>query len=259
MAAAQNWQKLLIAAGGTVGVCAVLYYLLKEEKKERQIIGEDGSDKKKDRGAKMGSVDEISKEQVRQILQEIIKSQDQMKGYMKDLTQELLTKNFSFEQTYARVREVQPQDPLEKYNLSMMEFDQLLDKHQSDPNVRDAIAKIMGAPEPGAQRNDKVQSITVKQIIDVHVFMLAELENVVKYFTNLSNKESYDMKTVTIAAQAMVGSKIEEKFNITSEDIESAVLTYHTMLATNQEFAQVNVSIQHTMGKLMGTPFGPSI
>lgn len=252
-----DWKKLLLAAGGTVGVCAVLYYLLKEEKKAtRQIAGDDSTDKKKERGQKP-SVDEISKEQVRQILQEIIKSQDQMKGYMKDLTQELLTKSFTFEQTYNRVKEVQPSDPLEKYNLTMQEFDQLLDKHQSDPSVRDAIAKIMGAPAPGATTNEKVQATTVKQIIDVHVFMLAELENVVKYFHGLSNKDSYDMKTVTIAAQAIVGSKIEEKFNITSEDIESAVLTYHSLLATNQEFAQVNVNIQHTMGKLMGTPMSP--
>lgn len=35
------------------------------------------------------------------------------------------------------------------------------------------------------------------------------------------------------------------------------VLMYHTMLATDQEFAAINIKIQHTMGKLMGTPFAP--
>merc|ERR1712194_456981 len=101
------------------------------------------------------------------------------------------------------------------------------------------------------------QAISVRQIIDVHTFMLEELESVVKYFQNVPNKESYDLKTVTIAAQAMVGYKIEEKFSIASEDIESAVLMYHTTLATDQEFAQINIKIQHVMGKLMGTPFSP--
>lgn len=253
-----DWKKLLIAAGGTIGVAAVLYYIIREEKTASRKIVSDGDDqKKKSQGTKL-SVDEITKEQVQQILQEIIKSQEQMKGYMKDLTQGLLTKSLAFEQTYARVKEVQPSDPLEKYGLSMMDFDQLLDKHQNDPNVRDSIAKIMGAPSAGATTNEKVKSISVKQILDVHSFMLEELENVVKYFQNLPNKDTYDMKTVTIAAQAIVGSNIEKKFGITSEDIESAVLMYHTTLATDQEFAGLNIKIQHTMGKLMGSPFSPS-
>merc|ERR1711920_665352 len=200
-------------------------------------------------------VDEISKEQVQQILQEIIRSQGQMKHYMKDLTKELCSKSLSFEQTYQRVKEVQPEDPLEKYGLSMMEFDQLLDKHQSDPLVKEAIAKIMGAPMPGSTTPDRVQSITVKKIIDVHKFMLEELEKLVQNFQALPNKEQYDMKTVTIAAQACVGSKVEATFGITSEDIENAVLFHHTMLATDQEFASINMQIQHTTGRPMGTPF----
>merc|ERR1712113_1045852 len=102
-----------------------------------------------------------------------------------------------------------------------------------DPGVREAVARLMGAPSAGASPNEKVQAITVKQIIDVHAFMLEELEKVVKYFNSLSNKDSFDMKTVTIAAQALVGSKIEERYRITSEDIESAVLMYHTSLSTD--------------------------
>jgi len=149
---------------------------------------------------------------------------------------------------------VQPNDPLEKYGLSMMEFDQLLDKYQSDPMVREAIAKIMGAPNPANTQSAKVQEITVKQIIAVHKFMLEELEELVSVYQGLQKSKDLDMKTVTIVAQAMVGAKMEEKFNIASEDLESAVLVYHTMLATDQEFATINLKIQHTMGKLMGSP-----
>merc|ERR1712190_319130 len=177
---------------------------------------------------------------------------------MGDLTKELLSKSLTFEQTYARVKEVQTADPLEKYGLSMTEFDELLDKHQSDPNVREAITKIMGSPSPGSSASEKIQAITVKQVIDVHKFMLEELDALVTTFQNSANKDSYDTKTVTITAQAIVGSKIEQKFSITSEDIEGAVLMYHSTLATDQEFAQINIKIQHTMGKLMGTNFSPA-
>merc|ERR1712226_461136 len=144
-----DWKKILLVAGGTAGACALIYYLLKEESEVKKRGG-DEDDKSKDlkAGRTKAKVDEITKEQVQQVLQEIIQSQEQMKGYMKDLTKELLTKKLTFEQTYQRVKEVQPSDPLEKDGLSMLDFDALLDKHQSDPAVREAIAKIMGAPNP---------------------------------------------------------------------------------------------------------------
>jgi hypothetical protein len=243
-----DWTKLLVAAGGTVAVGAALYFVCTGDD-EKATGGGAGETKKKP------TVDEITKEQVQQILQEIIKSQDQMKGYMKELTKELLTKSLKFDDTYKRVKEVQPSDPLEKYGLSMMDFDTLLDKHQGDPAVRECIAKIMGAPNPSTCTSDKVQGISVKKIIDVHTFMQEELDKLVTDFHSMPNKDSYDMKTVTIAAQAIVGSKIEDKFGITSEDIESAVLMHHAMLATSQEFANINIKIQHIMGKLMGAQF----
>mmetsp|Transcript_24008 Transcript_24008/g.66769 ORF Transcript_24008/g.66769 Transcript_24008/m.66769 type:complete len:255 (+) Transcript_24008:53-817(+) len=249
-----EWKKLLLAAGGAAGACAVLYYLLKDDAEgTKASLDEDEKSKDSKRGATR--VEDITKEQVQQILQEIIQSQEQMKGYMKDLTKELLSKQLTFEQTYQRVKEVQPSDPLERCGLSMLDFDKLLNKHQSDPAVRDAIAKIMGAPNPGSVTSDKVQAITTQKILEVHQFMLEEFEKLVNYFQDGSNKSSYDMKTVTIAAQAIIGSKVEAKFGITSEDIESAVLMYHTVLATDKDFAQINCKIQSAMGKLMGTPF----
>mmetsp|Transcript_10191 Transcript_10191/g.22927 ORF Transcript_10191/g.22927 Transcript_10191/m.22927 type:complete len:254 (+) Transcript_10191:122-883(+) len=252
-----NWTKLLAAAGGAAAVGAVLYYILKDDADgSRTMTIEKGDDEKKKKGL-VPTVDEITKEEVQQILQEIIRSQEEMKGHMRNLTKELLKAPLTFEQTYKRVTEMQPSDPLEKRGLSMMDFDQLLDKHQGDHAVREAIAKIMGAPSPEST-SERAQKISVSQIIDVHKFMLNELNSLVKDFQKLPGKDGYDMKTVTIAAQALVGSKIEAKFGITSEDIESAVLMYHTTLATDQDFANVNLEIQSAMGKLMGTPFNPS-
>merc|ERR1719282_637765 len=103
----------------------------------------------------------------------------------------------------------------------MMEFDQLLDKHQGDPHVREAIAKIMGAPSSndGAkswEEQNRLRSITVEKIIDVHNYMLEQLEATVQQFERLPGKDKYEMKTVTIVAQAIVGSKIEARFQISS-------------------------------------------
>lgn len=248
----EGWQKLLLAAGGAAGLAAVVYYLLKEDPSGSPQLLE-STDQKKSGVA----VEDISKEQVRKILQEIISSQDQVKGNLKGLTQELIKEKLTFEETYKKVKEVEPEDPLEKHGLTMMDFDQLLERHQSDPTIREAITKIMGAPNPNTCEMEKVKSITVDKLIDVHNFMLTQLEKFNSDFQALPNKASYDMKTVTITAQAIVGSKIEQKFGITSDVIESAVLLHHGELAQHQRFAQINMSIQSTMAKLMGGPGGP--
>jgi len=246
-------QKMLLVAGAAAGAAAILYCLKQDDSKAKPKAAVEG-DKEAPASGK-SKVEEISKETVQKILTEIIESQETMKLCMKELTKKLRAENLSFEQTYDKVKEVQPSDPLENYNLSMMEFDQLLDKYQGDPMVREAIAKIMGAPNPNTMTSEKVQGITVKVIIEVHTFMLQELENLVDKYQGMQKNRDLDMKTVTIVAQAIVGAKMEQKFGITSEDIESAVLMYHTMLATDQEFANINMKIQHTMGKLMGQPF----
>lgn len=247
---AQDWQKLLLAAGGAAAVCVVAYCLLKDDSDNAKLLDVPSTKKK---GV---AVDDITKEQVLNILQEIIRSQEEMKGHMKKLMQEVRLETYSFEQTYKKVKEVQPEDPLEKYGLGMNDFDTLLDKHSGDQAVKEAIVKIMGTPAPSLTETEKVKSITVKQIIDVHSFMLEELEKLNNDFQHLPNKASYDIKTVTIAAQALVGARIEQKFEITSEDIEGAVLHSHTSLHGNQEFTAINAKIQQTMAKLMGSNVG---
>ena len=46
-------------------------------------------------------------------------------------------------------------------------------------------------------------------------------------FKTKSDRESYDPKTVTLTAQSLVGAKVEERFGLTSEDIEHAVMRHH--------------------------------
>lgn len=239
--------KVFLVAGGAAGIIGIVYCLSKRVPASPVTVTVSPGKPK---------IDDITKEQVQEILLEIIKSKEKMQSCMRDLVKGL-TKPLSFEATYRKVSETAPIDPLEKSGLTTMEFDQLLEKYQTDANIREHIAKIMGA-SPTSQVPEKVQRIEVKTIILVHSFMLDELKALVAHFQGVQNKESYDMKSVTIAAQILISSKIEEKFDITAEDVESAVLMHHTMLATDGDFSKLNIEIQHTMGKLMGTPFNPS-
>merc|ERR1712124_38598 len=65
---------------------------------------------KEDTSKKRAKVYEIQKEEVVQILQEIIKSQEQMKAHIKELTHEILKTGLTFEQTYQSVRAVMTED-----------------------------------------------------------------------------------------------------------------------------------------------------
>lgn len=202
------------------------------------------------------SVQEISHESVLGILQEITQSQEQMKSYMKGLTQELSSQDLSFEQIYARVSDVHPTDPLEKHGLSMVEFDQLLAKYRADPGIQDAVTKVRGST--CSKPSKKVQAITVETIVEVHSFMLTVLERlqveqsvlkskVEEHLQVKTSERCYDRKIVVIVVQAIVGAKIQEKFAITSEEIESAVSMQHSKLDRNQEFVNVNMAIGRIM------------
>ncbi|CAK0905487.1 unnamed protein product [Prorocentrum cordatum] len=241
-----KWKTLAVAGGG-VAVAAALLYVLRKASGAAKASGE-GHEAAQAAVAKP-KLEEVTKEEARS--QEIIVLQDQMKAFIKKFTDEMVSNVLTFEQTYLRVKQVHPPDPLVKYGLSTMDFDQLLEKHQNDPKVREAIAKIMGAPTQDSCASSHVQAITVPKIKEIHAFLLAELETVLGEFEKLPNKDTFDLKTVTIAAQAIVNTKIREKFDITSEDggaCASAPLP-------PQAFTTLNIKIQHIMGKLMGTPF----
>lgn len=228
----------------------MLYYLLREDPEGNPLAAATGVDA--DDRENVLKVEKFPVEKVRQILSEIVESQEKMKAHMKALTKELLNKSLTFDQTYQRVQEVQPEDPLEKCGLSMMDFDQLLTKHQADPQVREGIQRIMSPADPSSGEGQG-EPPSAARVIEVHALMLRSLEEIVRDFQALKNKEAYDKKTVVLAAQALIGTRVEEKFGLTSEEIERAVMANHTVLATDQEFAQVNMKMQAMMASLMDT------
>mmetsp|Transcript_32188 Transcript_32188/g.85740 ORF Transcript_32188/g.85740 Transcript_32188/m.85740 type:complete len:246 (+) Transcript_32188:132-869(+) len=241
----ESWQKTLLIVGGAAGAATILYYLLRDEPESSSASHSEGAEEKI-------SVGEITKDQVLQILNEIYASQEKMKVRMKSLTTEIMAKSTSFDETYQKIKEVQPDDVLERYGLQMQEFDQLLSKHQSDLQVREGIMKIMGAPDGSLE---PTKDVTVKKVVDAHNFMLEELENVARHVNNAkaqSKATVYDMKTVALTAQAIVAAKVEEKFGLTSEDMEGAVMKHQRTLATDKDFASINMKMQQVMGQLMG-------
>ncbi|CAJ1392315.1 unnamed protein product [Effrenium voratum] len=251
----EGWKKALLAATGAAGAGCVLWYLLQEDHEKSRAEGDE-------KGSELAKV--------QQILSEIVTSQSKMLAHMKSLTQELRSQKLDFDETYRKLKAVQPDDPVERYGLSFQEFDAMLAKHHDDPKVMEGIHQIMGLQKPHS--SEKAESVTPDKIVEVHKYMLEEVQVLVKDFRETktqaadsqtrtgdgiqlsvhSNKSNYDSKTVTLTAQAMVGAKVEDKYGLSSEDIEHAVVLHHEALANNKDFAHVNMQMQKAMSFLMG-------
>jgi len=241
------WHHWAAIAGGAAAAGAVLYYLVKNDYAEMEQ-----NESKKDNVRV--NVGELTRNDVLEILRDIMKSQDLMKAVMKELTTELIQNQLSFEQTYTKIKVSQPDDPLERYGISMTDFDMLLETHQQDHNVREAISRIMGAPS-NVTLSPKVQTVPRKTIVQIHDFMLSELKKLVEEFQSHPDRLNLDARTLTMTAQAIIGAKVETKFGLNSDEIESAVLFNHNALQSDTEFTRINVQMQATMSQLMGTQF----
>jgi len=240
----EGWRKALLCAAGAGGVAAVLWYLLREEAE-----GQTGEEALAAPAAVAPG--DLSKDQVVRILGEMIASQESMKVLMKEQKVKMLAKDMDFAETYEHVRSVQPDDPLERHGLSMADFDAMLHNHQNDPQVMQGIMQIMGMPDEAKAGQGK--QVGEAQLIAAHAFMLQELESQLTDFSKVKGQKDWDMKTVAMASQTIVAVKVEKKYGLTTEDIESGVMQNHQSLATNAEFAEINQKMQVAMSKLMAT------
>ena len=226
--------KVVIGASAAVAAAALIAYLFRKE------TGKSGVKKHL-------SADEISKTQLLRILDEIHVAHEKMRVVTKKLSASILASKLNFEQTYQKVIESQPEDPLEKYGLSMIDFDRLLEREQYDPEVRQRLTKLMASPDPATL--DSTRDLSLAQVLDIHRFILKELQNVLKDVASLSG--SYESKTVMIAAQAIVGAHVEGKFGASGDDVEVATSKLSMPLSGNAEFNSLNLQIQQVMTELM--------
>ena len=77
------------------------------------------------------SIDRLSPEEVQRIFADVLESQAQKKAIWQDLAKDLSTSELTLEQTYQRLKDAPKTDidPLQKYDLSESDLDQLLGRH----------------------------------------------------------------------------------------------------------------------------------
>jgi hypothetical protein len=236
--------KVAVAAAAALTVAGAAYYFINR------------SSAKGGRTCGKRKVDQITKEQVIAIIDEIAAAQNKMKNVTQTAIGEVISKDLGFEQTYDYCVKIQPSDPLQKYGLTTGDFDLLLDREQHDHRVRERLARIMGMQEAGDElsgaqgRTGPRKTLDVHELVAIHEFMLEELKGVSAQVDNkLKRGSGVDMRALAVAAQVLVGAKVQQKFGVDTDDIESSIIKNHEKLSKDAKFAQVNEEIQRLMAK----------
>ena len=240
--------KIVIGSAVVAASVGAVYYLFRKE----EVIVTEETDKRITPASKaLQKIDakKVTVEQLISMMDKIIESQNAMKSVMKRISEEITDSNLSFIQAYELVQKKQPVDPMEELGISMSDFDELLDKYQEDPRVLDSIARIMGPSEEDLAGDDG-KILSVKELVDIHQYMLDELMQISAEVKK--SKTSTDARTTTATAQVLVGARVESKFKVTSPAVERSVMVHQNQLATNHQFATINMMMQQAMAELMG-------
>ena len=239
-----------LAVGGVVVAASVgaAYYLFRKEE-TIAIVESDANVAQPRKTSEKIDAKKVTIDELISMMDRIIESQNAMKGVMKGISEEITEKNLSFGDAYALVQKKQPVDPMEELGISMSEFDELLDKYQEDPRVLDSISRIMGPSEDDLASDDG-KILSVKELVDIHQFMLDELMQISGEVKK--SKTTTDARTTTATAQVLVGARVEAKFKISSPAVERSVMVHQNQLATNHQFATINMMMQQAMTELMG-------
>jgi len=244
----ESWQKLLIAAGGAAGVAALFCYLLQDEESEAEASAVAASKSSKS----------MSKEELLEFLKQMADSnalaQANVAAVAKKMgEQEELGEAADFDAAYKSV-EI-PADPMDAKGLTPDDFELLLQRHQSDPEVMKAfVAAVHSGRElgpPSGMDSERIQAITVAKLVEVMEYQSEVLENFLKDYAGRENKKDYDIKKVMQVLHATLTFKVQQKFQLEiDKEIEAAIMARQAELANNKEFAEAYMKIRTVMDNL---------
>ncbi|EAA22939.1 hypothetical protein [Plasmodium yoelii yoelii] len=246
-----------IYTGGAAAVVALTYMLMKDDDND----DENDTTQKKNKSGKdsnrimKGDSVGMTREDLLQLLNEMLKLQTDMKNIVKILIQVAKDNNYDFMTVYNEAKKHNTIDPLGKYQIEMPEFDKVVESYHSDPEVKEAVSKLMTSQENYYSNISDSAILSVDKIIEIHHFMLNELYKIDPEFKKIPNTNELDPKLIALVIQSIISARVEDEFNLTSEDVEASIANQQYALTSNMEFARINIQMQTVMNKFMGDHF----
>mmetsp|Transcript_2078 Transcript_2078/g.4709 ORF Transcript_2078/g.4709 Transcript_2078/m.4709 type:complete len:521 (-) Transcript_2078:146-1708(-) len=203
----------------------------------------------------------LSRKQVLDILSETVRVQGIVQQEVSVLAKKLASKaekkkkkppSLSFVEAHKKILELDlPREPLEDFGLSEASFHRILMEYENDDEVMESANKLLHPAGKGDPQ--RAQSITMDKIIDIHQFMVVEMQKVLQEFLKLpqETRRTFTGKACETTAELLVSIAVENQMMVRCEDVEQAVIMYEEALQENREFTRCTEQLANMMQHLI--------
>merc|ERR1719188_2278565 len=101
---------------------------------------------------------------------------------------------------------------------------------------------------------ERARGITMDRIIEIHQFMVTEMQKVLSEFLALpqETRSSFTGKGCETTAELLVSVAVEQQLSVRCEDVEQAVILYEEALQQNADFTRCTEQLANMMQHLIG-------
>jgi len=126
-------------------------------------------------------------------------------------------------------------------------------EYEEDEEVMLSAQKLLHPASKGDP--ERAKGITMDKIIEIHQFMVSEMQKVLNEFKALPAevRGTFTGKGCETTAELLVSVAVEQRLSVHCEDIEHAVILYEEQLASNPEFAKCTEQLANLMQHLIGS------
>eukprot|EP00931_Biecheleriopsis_adriatica_P104797 TRINITY_DN79420_c0_g1_i1.p1 TRINITY_DN79420_c0_g1~~TRINITY_DN79420_c0_g1_i1.p1 ORF type:complete len:539 (-),score=142.95 TRINITY_DN79420_c0_g1_i1:30-1538(-) len=202
----------------------------------------------------------LTREQVLDILTETVRVQGIVQSAVSNLARKLAKekgegkkkkKLLPFLDAHKKIQELAlPKEPLEQMNMSDADFQKLLMDYEGDEEV---MVKAQELIHPAGKGDpERAKRITFDKIIEIHKFMVVEMQKVLTEFLQLDQetRKQFTSKACETTAELLVSISVEMQLSVHCEDVEQAVIRCEEMLQGNPEFARATEQLASMMQHL---------
>lgn len=204
---------------------------------------------------------ELSREQVLEVIEETVRVQgivqEEVSALARSIAKERSEKkhkkrSLSFIDAHKKIVALDlPREPLEELGFTDTAFQKILLTYEEDEDVMTSAQKLLHPSGKGDPK--RAEGISMEKIIEVHQFMVQEMQKVLAEFLQLGQevRRSFTGKGCETTAELLVSIAVEQQLGVRCDDVEQAVIRYEETLQNHPSFMQCTECLAQMMQDLI--------
>jgi len=225
-----------------------------------------GGDKQSPTSSTLVASGDLTREQILQIIAETVRVQGIVQQEVSVLARQIAKKlskektngkkkkyGLTFVDGHKKIQELGlPREPLEDHGLTENDFQKILLQYEEDEEVMASALKLLHPVGKGDP--ERAKGITMSRIVEIHQFMVTEMQKVLQEFLQLpcDVRRSFTSKGCETTAELLVSIAVEQQLSVHCEDVEQAVIRYEEALQGHPEFTRCTEQLANMMQLLIG-------